>query len=130
MSLIVKGEKEKVRKLAKIAEDLGLKILLFSEEDVDIKFSKDFDLEKFLRLIRLPPNLRETYVALMKFDKATAQDISSITGRARAVEAAYLNRLKDGNYIQKEKVGVRAYFWVEEKYRLSPSFLENFFKKV
>jgi hypothetical protein len=43
--------------------------------------------------LELPKHLQTTIVALMKLGRATADDVAEQTGKARAVESAYLNQL-------------------------------------
>ena len=40
-----------------------------------------------------PDHLRKTILALIRLGEGTAQDVASITKRARAVESGYLNQL-------------------------------------
>jgi len=49
-------------------------------------------------------------MSIMKFGKAIAEDVAKETGRARAIESAYLNQLTRMGYIKKEREGRRAYF--------------------
>ncbi len=61
-------------------------------------------------LLRLPDHLRKTMMALAKLVKAKADDIAKITGRARAIESAYLNQLVRMGYVKKERKKREVYF--------------------
>ncbi|MCC6013512.1 MAG: helix-turn-helix domain-containing protein [Candidatus Verstraetearchaeota archaeon] len=61
-------------------------------------------------LLRLPDHLRKTMMALAKLVKAKAEDVAKITGRARAVESAYLNQLVRMGYVKRERVKREVYF--------------------
>jgi len=45
------------------------------------------------RILDFPKHLQTTVLVLMRLGKATASEVSSVTGKARAVESAYLNQL-------------------------------------
>ena len=55
-------------------------------------------------LFSLPDHLRKTYLALAKQGEADANQISILTGRARAVESSYLNQLKLLGWVNKRHV--------------------------
>ena len=48
--------------------------------------------QKAIRL-EFPKHLQTTLVTLLKLGRATAEDVAKLTGKARAVESAYLNQL-------------------------------------
>ena len=50
-----------------------------------------------------------------KLGRATADEVAEQTKRARAVESAYLNQLVLMGYLKKERVGRKAYFYVERE---------------
>jgi predicted transcriptional regulator len=64
-------------------------------------------------LLSLPDHLRKSAMAIMKLGRAMAEDVAKETGRARAIESAYLNQLARMGYVQKGKDGRRVYFSVE-----------------
>ncbi len=65
-----------------------------------------------ITLLSLPDHLRRTAIALAKLGgEATAEDVSRETGRARAVESAYLNQLVAMGYIAKKRKGRKVYFY-------------------
>jgi predicted transcriptional regulator len=64
-------------------------------------------------LLSLPDHLRKSAMTIMKLGKAMANDVAKETGRARAIESAYLNQLARMGYVKKGKDGRRVYFSVE-----------------
>ncbi len=65
-----------------------------------------------ITLLSLPDHLRRTAIALAKLGgEATAEEVSKETGRARAVESAYLNQLVAMGYIAKKRKGRKVYFY-------------------
>jgi hypothetical protein len=66
-----------------------------------------------MTLLSLPDHLRKTAVSICKLGRATADDVSEQTKRARAVESGYLNQLVLMNYLKKERKGRKAYFYVD-----------------
>ena len=66
-----------------------------------------------MTLLSLPDHLRKTAVSLCKLEKATADEVSKQTKRARAVESGYLNQLVIMGYLKKERQGRKAYFYVD-----------------
>ena len=68
-----------------------------------------------MTLLSLPDHLRKTAVSLCKLEKATADEVSGQTKRARAVESSYLNQLVIMGYLKKERQGRKAYFYVDKE---------------
>jgi len=68
-----------------------------------------------MTLLSLPDHLRKTAVSLCKLEKATADEVSKQTKRARAVESGYLNQLVIMGYLKKERQGRRAYFYIDRE---------------
>ena len=66
-----------------------------------------------MTLLSLPDHLRKTAVNLCRLEKATANEVSGQTKRARAVESGYLNQLVIMGYVKKERQGRKAYFYVD-----------------
>lgn len=73
------------------------------------------DVLDVMTLLSLPDHLRKTAITLCKLDKATAEEVAEQTKRARAVESGYLNQLVLMGYLKKERVGRKAYFFVEKE---------------
>ena len=63
----------------------------------------------------MPDHLRKTAMTICRCGRATAEDISQQTSRARAVESAYLNQLVIMGYLKKERKGRKAYFYIEKE---------------
>jgi hypothetical protein len=69
--------------------------------------------EKHLyRVLEFPKHLQTTILALMKLGQATALNVASLTGKARAIESAYLNQLVVMKIVSKSRRGRKAYFQV------------------
>lgn len=68
-----------------------------------------------MTLLSMPDHLRKTAMTLCRMGRATADEISGQTKRARAVESAYLNQLVIMKYLKKERTGRKAYFYVERE---------------
>ena len=68
-----------------------------------------------MTLLSMPDHLRKTAMTLCRCGRATADEISQQTTRARAVESAYLNQLVLMGYLKKERKGRKAYFYVERE---------------
>jgi hypothetical protein len=68
-----------------------------------------------MTLLSMPDHLRKTAMALCRMGRATADEISGQTKRARAVESAYMNQLVIMGYLKKERTGRKAYFYVERE---------------
>lgn len=68
-----------------------------------------------MTLLSMPDHLRKTAMTLCRMGRATADEISSQTKRARAVESAYLNQLVIMKYLKKERNGRKAYFYVDRE---------------
>ena len=67
-----------------------------------------------MTLLSLPDHLRKTALTLIKLGRAVADDVAKVTGRARAIESAYLNQLVRMEYVWRKRVGKRVYFSVEK----------------
>lgn len=52
-------------------------------------------------LLKLPDHLRKTMLALAKLIEGRADEVSQLTGRARAIESGYLNQLVRLGYVKK-----------------------------
>lgn len=68
-----------------------------------------------MTLLSLPDHLRKTAITICRLGRATADEVAEQTKRARAVESAYLNQLVLMGYLKKERVGRKAYFYVEKE---------------
>ena len=68
-----------------------------------------------MTLLSMPDHLRKTAMTICRSGRATAEEISEQTERARAVESAYLNQLVIMGYLKKERNGRKAYFYVDRE---------------
>ncbi len=68
-----------------------------------------------MTLLSMPDHLRKTAMSICRCTRATAEEISEQTKRARAVESAYLNQLVTMGYLKKERKGRKAYFFIERE---------------
>ena len=59
--------------------------------------------DNIVLLSSLPPKLIKTWLAISSIKKGSADDISKITKRARAVESSYLNQLVQLKLLNKNK---------------------------
>jgi len=66
-----------------------------------------------MTLLSLPDHLRKSALTIVKLGKAMAEDVAKETGRARAIESAYLNQLVRMGYLKRVREGKRVYFWAE-----------------
>ena len=65
-----------------------------------------------LKILSLPEHLRMTASAVIQLGKATASDVSKITGRERTLESAYLNELVRLGHVRKSSEGRKVYYEV------------------
>ena len=105
---------EKIREnLERLNEKIEVMIELQKHDKKDLQqLIPDAPLD-VMTLLSMPDHLRKTAMTLCRMGRATADDISEQTKRARAVESAYLNQLVIMGHLKKERVGRKAYFFVE-----------------
>ncbi len=68
-----------------------------------------------MALLAMPDHLRKTAMTVCRLGRATADEVSQQTTRARAVESAYLNQLVLMGYLKKERKGRKAYFYADKE---------------
>jgi len=68
--------------------------------------------KRLFKILEFPKHLQTTIVALLKLGRATAEEVASATGKARAVESAYLNQLFVMKIVSKSRSSRKAYFQV------------------
>ena len=107
---------EKIREnLERLNEKIEVMIELQKHDKKDLQqLIPDAPLD-VMTLLSMPDHLRKTAMTLCRMGRATADDISEQTKRARAVESAYLNQLVIMGHLKKERVGRKAYFFVERE---------------
>jgi DNA-binding transcriptional ArsR family regulator len=68
-----------------------------------------------LQTVYLSVSIQATYNALKTFNGPTsAEQISAVTGRARAVESMHLNELFRMGFVEKERQGRKCFFRVKD----------------
>ena len=107
---------EKIREnLERLNEKMEVMIELQKHDKKDLQqLIPDAPLD-VMTLLSMPDHLRKTAMTLCRMGRATAEDISQQTKRARAVESAYLNQLVIMGHLKKERVGRKAYFFVDRE---------------
>jgi len=106
---------EKIREnLERLNEKIEVMIELQKHGREDIQPIPEAPLD-VMTLLSMPDHLRKTAMTVCKFGRATADEISQQTHRARAVESAYLNQLVIMGHLKKERKGRKAYFYVERE---------------
>lgn len=106
---------EKIREnLERLNEKIEVVIELQKHGKEDIQPIPDAPLD-VMTLLSMPDHLRKTAMTVCKFGRATADETSQQTHRARAVESAYLNQLVIMGHLKKERKGRKAYFFVERE---------------
>ncbi len=107
---------EKIREnLERLNEKIEVMIELQKHDKKDLQqLIPDAPLD-VMTLLSMPDHLRKTAMTLCRMGRATADDISEQTKRARAVESAYLNQLVIMGHLKKERVGRKAYFFVDRE---------------
>ncbi len=69
--------------------------------------------KRLFKVLEFPKHLQTTLVTLLKLGRATAEDVAQWTGKARAVESAYLNQLCILKVVTKSRCRRRAFFQVD-----------------
>jgi hypothetical protein len=107
---------EKIREnLERLNEKMEVMIELQKHGRPDIQpMSADAPLD-VMTLLSMPDHLRKTAMTICRSGRATAEEISQQTSRARAVESAYLNQLVLMGYLKKERKGRKAYFYADRE---------------
>jgi hypothetical protein len=106
---------EKIKEnLERLNEKMEVIIELQKHGRKDIQPLPDASLD-VMTLLSMPDHLRKTAMSICRCGRATADEISQQTSRARAVESAYLNQLVIMGYLKKERKGRKAYFYAERE---------------
>ncbi len=109
---------EILNKINKNLEEINVKLgtLIKSTEDLE-KASregrKELEALDVMTLLSLPDHLRKTAMILSRLGRATASQVSTESGRARAVESGYLNQLVVMGHVKKLREGRDVYFYIE-----------------
>jgi hypothetical protein len=106
---------EKIREnLERLNEKMEVMIELQKHGRKDVQPLPDSSLD-VMTLLSMPDHLRKTAMSICRCGRATAEEISQQTTRARAVESAYLNQLVFMGYLKKERKGRKAYFFADRE---------------
>jgi hypothetical protein len=108
---------EKIRdNLERLNEKMEVMIELqkHGRKDAAQSLAADMPLD-VMTLLSMPDHLRKTAMTICRCGRATAEEISEQTNRARAVESAYLNQLVIMGYLKKERKGRKAYFYADKE---------------
>jgi len=106
---------EKIRQnLEKLNEKMEIMIELQKRDRKDSPLLPDAPLD-VMTLLSMPDHLRKTAMTVCRLGRATANEVAEQTHRARAVESSYLNQLVIMGHLKKERVGRKAYFYVEKE---------------
>ena len=106
---------EKIREnLEKLNEKMEIMIELQKRGGKGVQPLPDAPLD-VMTLLSMPDHLRKTAMTVCRLGRATADEVSQQTHRARAVESGYLNQLVIMSHLKKERVGRKAYFYVEKE---------------
>jgi len=104
---------EKIREnLERLNEKMEIMIELQRHGNKEIQPLNDAPLD-VMTLLSMPDHLRKTAMTICRCGRATAEEVSEQTNRARAVESAYLNQLVIMGYLKKERKGRKAYFYAD-----------------
>lgn len=104
---------EKIREnLERLNEKMEVMIELQRRDSKEIQPLSDAPLD-VMTLLAMPDHLRKTAMTICRCGRATAEEVSEQTRRARAVESAYLNQLVIMGYLKKERKGRKAYFYAD-----------------
>jgi hypothetical protein len=107
---------ERIREnLERLNEKMEIMIELQKHDRKDVQQPLSDAPLDVMTLLSMPDHLRKTAMALCRMGRATADEISGQTRRARAVESAYLNQLVIMGYLKKERNGRKAYFFVDRE---------------
>jgi response regulator of citrate/malate metabolism len=106
---------EKIREnLEKLNEKMEIMIELQKRGTKSFQPLPDAPLD-VMTLLSMPDHLRKTAMTVCRLGRATAEEVAQQTHRARAVESGYLNQLVIMSHLKKERVGRKAYFYVEKE---------------
>ena len=106
---------EKIREnLERLNEKMEVMIELQKHGRKDVQQLPDASLD-VMTLLSMPDHLRKTAMTICRCGRASAEEVSQQTTRARAVESAYLNQLVFMGYLKKERKGRKAYFFTDRE---------------
>jgi hypothetical protein len=62
------------------------------------------------KLLSLPDNLRKTYLIVFSRGECSASEVSTLSGRSRAIESAYMNQLVRLGWLKKRRISKKLVF--------------------
>jgi hypothetical protein len=68
--------------------------------------------KQLYQVLKFPKHLQVSVTSLLKLGLASAEQVAAVTGKARAVESAYLNQLATMRIVQKKHRGRIVFFRV------------------
>ncbi len=105
----------KLDKIVELLEAIRKSLPLSYRKVAEVEDALSTGIIDAVTLLSVPDHLRRTLVALAKLGgEATSEDVANATGRARAVESAYLNQLATLGYVIKERRGRKVYFIIPQ----------------
>ncbi len=105
----------KLDKIISLLEDIRRGLPASYKKMAEVESALSTGVLDAVTLLSVPDHLRRTLVALAKLGgEATSEDVAKTTGRARAVESAYLNQLATLGYVIKERRGRKVYFVIPQ----------------
>jgi hypothetical protein len=69
--------------------------------------------KQLYQVLKFPKHLQISAISLLKMDLASAEQVAEVTGKARAMESAYLNQLAIMRIVRKEHNRRRVFFCVD-----------------
>ncbi len=108
-----KDSNTKLEEIEKRLTEIDEKLDLLLEQQKRYLTRSDFVPET---LASLPEHLRKTASTIAALGEATAGNVATETGRARAAESDYLNQLADRGFLKKSRKGREVYFRVYALY--------------
>jgi hypothetical protein len=69
--------------------------------------------KRLYKILDFPKHLQVSILTLIKLGLGTAEDVAALTGKARAVESAYLNQLTVMQMVHKKFRGRKVFFSVD-----------------
>ena len=69
--------------------------------------------KQLYQVLKFPKHLQVSVTSLLKLGLASAEQVAAVTGKARAVESAYLNQLATMRIVHKEHHSRTVFFCVD-----------------
>ena len=106
---------KKLDRIIELLEKLVQRVPQTLRSIADVEDALKTGILDVVTLLSVPDHLRKTLIALAKLGgEATSEEVAKHTGRARAVESAYLNQLATLGYVIKRRKGRKVYFIIPQ----------------